>query len=131
MYTSTETRREPSIEDRKAALESKLEELSGSFQDRSGLTIENHPDLLDAIAMATDRDVLVQQMNINAHVLNEVRVALAAIESGDYGICEDCDDPIASRRLDAIPWARVCVKCQERRDRARATDEDENFSLAA
>lgn len=131
MYTSTETRREPSVDERKAALEAKLGELSDSFQDRSGLTIENHPDLLDAIALATDRDVLVQQMNINAHVLNEVRMALAAIDSGEYGICEDCDAPISARRLDAIPWARVCVKCQERRDRARATDDDENLSLAA
>lgn len=131
MHTSQEIRREPSLDERKAALEAKLEDLSGSFQDRSGLTIENHPDLLDAIAMATDRDVLVQQMNISAHVLNEVRMAIAAIDSGEYGICEDCDAPISSRRLDAIPWARVCVKCQERRDRARATDEGDDLSLAA
>ena len=118
------------IRNQRAALEQKLAELTAGFQDRSGLAIENSADILDTIRMATDRDVLVQSMNINAQVLSDVREALTRLDNGEYGVCEDCDEAISPRRLQAIPWARVCVKCQEARDRGH-TNDGEEFSLAA
>ena len=118
------------IRTQRAALENKLAELTAGFQDRSGLAIENSADILDTIRMATDRDVLVQSMNINAQVLSDVREALTRLGNGEYGVCEDCDEAISPRRLQAIPWARVCVKCQEARDRGHIKDGDE-FRLAA
>jgi DnaK suppressor protein len=130
MKTSSEIRKQPNLNERRAVLEAKVRELTGVFQDRSGLTIENSADMLDTTCMATDRDLLVQRMNINARVLGEVRNALATLNMGEYGVCEDCDQPISPRRLDAIPWARVCVKCQERHD-SRAADGEQSFSLAA
>ncbi|MDP9115271.1 MAG: TraR/DksA family transcriptional regulator [Acidobacteriota bacterium] len=124
MNTSTEFR------DQRAALEQKLAELTAGFQDRSGLAIENSADMLDTIRMVTDRDVLVHSMNINARTLSDVREALARFDTGEYGLCEDCEESISPRRLRAIPWARTCVKCQEARDRSQPSDGDE-FSLAA
>jgi DnaK suppressor protein len=118
------------IRNHRAVLEHKLAELTAGFQDRSGLAIEHSADMLDTIRMATDRDVLVHSMNINAQMLSDVREALARLGKGEYGVCEDCDESISPRRLQAIPWARVCVKCQEARDRSGSNDGDE-FSLAA
>lgn len=118
------------IHNHRAALERKLAELTNGFQDRSGLAIENSADMLDTIRMATDRDVLVQSMNINAQVLSDVREALARLGKGEYGVCEDCEESIAPRRLQAIPWARVCVRCQEARDRTDV-NHGHAFSLAA
>jgi DnaK suppressor protein len=63
-------------------------------------------------------------------MLSDVREALARFEKGEYGVCEDCEESISPRRLQAIPWARTCVKCQEARDRRDVNDGDE-FSLAA
>ena len=117
------------IRNQRAALEHKLAELTAGFQDRSGLAIENSADMLDTIRMATDRDVLVHSMNINAQVLSDVREALTRFAKGEYGVCEDCDRSISPRRLQAIPWARVCVKCQEARDRSDVSGDE--FSLAA
>ncbi len=114
----------------RAVLENKLAELTAGFQDRSGLTIENSADMLDIIRMATDRDVLVERMNISAQMLSDIREALARLDKGEYGVCEDCDEAISPRRLQAIPWARMCVKCQEARDRSHLNDGDA-FSLAA
>ena len=119
------------LADRREALEAKLGELAGVFQDRSQLAIENSADILDTIQMATDRDVLAQRMNINSRILSDVRGALDNLENGDYGICEDCDEPISPRRLDVIPWARVCVKCQEARDNRRLAKNDDDFPQAA
>ncbi len=118
------------IRNHRAALERKLAELTAGFQDRSGLVIDYSADMLDTIRMATDRDVLVQSMNINAQVLGDVREALARLGTGEYGVCEDCDESISPRRLQAIPWARVCVKCQEARDRSDNRS-DNGLSLAA
>src|SRR5450432_23941 len=118
------------IRARRTVLEAKLGELTAVFQDRSALTIENSADMLDIIRMATDREVSVQRMNISAQILSDVREALGRLDRGEYGICEDCEESISPRRLEAIPWARVCVKCQEARDR-RHDDVDDIYSLAA
>ncbi|HEX40665.1 MAG TPA: TraR/DksA family transcriptional regulator [Phycisphaerales bacterium] len=44
-------------------------------------------------------------------ILVEIDEALQRIENGTFGICEGLGEPIGKRRLEAIPWARYCVKC--------------------
>ena len=119
------------MKQRRAALEKKLGELSGVFKDVSELAVEISPDVLDNVQMTTDREVCVERMNISAQMLSDVRAALESLDDGSYGMCEDCDEPIAPRRLDAIPWARACVRCQEARDRRRMGDERGLLDLAA
>lgn len=46
--------------------------------------------------------------------LAEVDHALARIESGEYGICERCGDPISPERLEALPYSTLCVRCKQR-----------------
>src|SRR5262245_36827599 len=97
-------------ERRKAILEAKLAEaLRHSAED---LEIGSEADPVDAIRTNIDRDISVEQVNRNARVRQEVRAALDNIRSGRYGFCEECGQPITQRRLDAAPWARLCVKCQ-------------------
>ena len=45
--------------------------------------------------------------------LRLVEEALDRLDTGDYGMCLGCDEPIAEKRLRALPWARYCVACQE------------------
>jgi len=63
---------------------------------------------------------------------NEIRNidrALAGISSGDYGICESCGDDIHFKRLEAIPWALLCVDCaRERENAARSISGRESLS---
>jgi DnaK suppressor protein len=47
---------------------------------------------------------------------SEVLDALARIDNGGYGSCERCGKPIASERLDAIPYARLCIRCASEAD---------------
>jgi DnaK suppressor protein len=115
----------------RAMLEASLSELTGGV-DRSELAIENSADALDLIRAATDRDILVQRLNIGARKLHAIRKALEALDRGEYGVCEDCEQPISTKRLDAVPWAPVCVKCQEARDLRNAeAGEEEDFAAAA
>ena len=50
-------------------------------------------------------------------VIYELDDALKKIEDGTFGICEDCKSLIAKNRLKAVPSARLCVKCQEKREK--------------
>lgn len=46
--------------------------------------------------------------------LRQVEEALDRLDSGEYGLCQSCEDPIPDKRLRAVPWAKYCVRCQER-----------------
>lgn len=97
---------------RKAALESKLKDLLKVSGDRESLEIQQMADPLDQVRLSTDRDMAVEALNQQARSIHEIRSALDRIEEGSYGLCERCEEPIPAKRLDALPWARVCVKCQ-------------------
>jgi DnaK suppressor protein len=51
----------------------------------------------------------------NAEQLRQIKEALQRIKDGTYGICADCEKPISPKRLQAVPWAKYCVQCQEHR----------------
>ncbi len=66
--------------------------------------------------MATDSYNQEFSLNIASaeqKTLLEIDDALKRVEEGTYGVCESCGKPIAQRRLQAVPHARLCVKCQE------------------
>ena len=50
--------------------------------------------------------------------LAQIHRALDRFDSGEYGICEECEAEISTRRLQAVPWASRCVTCQERLEAA-------------
>lgn len=49
--------------------------------------------------------------------LRMVSIALAALDSGDYGLCAECEEPISFRRLKARPESRYCIACQSAREK--------------
>jgi len=51
----------------------------------------------------------------NAEQLRQIKEALQRINDGTYGVCADCEKPISPKRLQAVPWAKYCVQCQEQR----------------
>jgi len=97
---------------RKAILESKLDELLKLSGGREELEIQAMADPLDQVKLSTDRDMAVETLNQQARSIHDIRAALERIEEGTYGSCERCEEPIPSKRLDALPWARMCVTCQ-------------------
>jgi len=52
--------------------------------------------------------------------LGEVERALEKLDEGTYGVCDDCGEPIAAERLEAIPWTALCVRDASKRSAARA-----------
>ncbi len=101
----------------KEALSKKMTELSGSLGNRRPIAIESTPEACERIVLAAQRELAVVRLDRNSRLLREVKTAMARIEDGSYGACESCEEAITPRRLDAIPWARHCVQCQDITDR--------------
>ena len=96
------------------SLEMKLRGLLGSSAERQELEIEYLADPLDQVRSGVDRDMAVKRLNQRAELIQEHRSAIEKVQSETFGICDECEGPIAPQRLAAIPWARLCVKCQNR-----------------
>ena len=107
------------IDSLKAALQNKRSELARAIRSQSAqLSVgEGEHDVLDRMQSMSARDESVALLDTFTHTLAKVDAALMAIDLGVYGICVQCDTPISSRRLQAIPWALHCIRCQEMLDR--------------
>jgi len=76
---------------------------------------KRHRADLEEIASDThDTDSLCQMMDIEATQIDQIDMALAKIENGTYGICEDCSDEIPLARLEALPFATQCIECKRK-----------------
>jgi DnaK suppressor protein len=68
----------------------------------------------DQAQLSHDEFVNLRINGLDYLQLRLVDEALDRLATGDYGICLGCDEPIAEKRLRALPWARYCVACQEK-----------------
>ena len=69
-------------------------------------------DLGDQATTAYTREFLFELGNGDRRLLKEVVIALRKLDEGGFGDCERCGEPIADRRLEALPFARYCIDCQ-------------------
>ena len=67
----------------------------------------------DQAQIEHDEFVSLRKNNLDYGQLRLIEEALDRLESGDYGICPACEEPIPEKRLRALPWARYCIQCQE------------------
>ena len=113
------------------SLRETLADLERSLHSREELALTQAPDVLDAIQMAANRELAIEQLDRNTKSLVAVQDALGRIEAGAYGICKDCEEPIAQKRLVALPWATRCVSCQSKMDELESSNTEMDWSDAA
>ena len=119
MANQATTIRAPEAKRRRAALESKLKDLFDVSRERDGLQIEYLADPIDQVKSSTDREITIQRLNQQTRLIHDIQSALVKIEKGAYGRCERCEEPMPRNRLEAAPWARLCVPCQSEVEAAR------------
>lgn len=78
---------------------------------------ENHPDLADRASSETDRAIELRARDRQRKLIAKIDAALARIDDGSYGFCEETGEPIGLRRLDARPIATLSIEAQERHER--------------
>jgi DnaK suppressor protein len=101
----------------RATLEAKQAELSAGLRNRDDIAIEKTPDALDEVQLAGERELAIRNLDRESSLLRNVRSALARIADGSYGVCMHCEEDIKPKRLEAVPWAKYCIRCQEAADR--------------
>jgi DnaK suppressor protein len=70
-------------------------------------------DEIDTATQNSEKEMFFELAANDRITLNAINDALVKIEKGNYGLCECCNSPILFERLEAIPWTRYCIKCQE------------------
>ena len=71
-------------------------------------------DIADRAASSYNKEFLFSQSNNERQLLQMVEKALARIREGSFGDCVHCGNEINAKRLEAVPWTRYCIKCQEK-----------------
>jgi|SRR5580698_10144001 len=101
-------------------------DLSDGRTNREAITIETAADELDRIQQAQERDFAMGAIDRDALRLREIRAALQRIDDGTFGMCINCEEEIAAKRLAAVPWAALCIVCQEVAERLPSDSEDQD-----
>ena len=106
----------------KALLMAKRHEILGSSRHREDIWIVESNDLVETVQLASDRELAIRTLERESKSLMQVGAALKRIDHDEFGICLECEEPISTKRLAAVPWAAYCLECQQFHDTRDATD---------
>ncbi len=76
-------------------------------------------DLADKAANSYTKEFLFGQTNIDRNLLRLIDESLLRIREGEFGSCANCEKEVQQKRLDAVPWAKYCIECQEKQERGQ------------
>jgi DnaK suppressor protein len=107
---------------RRESLFSQVTEAEMSSRERD---LEATQDPADMAANAYTKELLISMSANDRKLLQLIDEALERGERGEYGECVNCGEPLAEKRLDAVPWARYCLKCQDLQERGLLNEDEE------
>ena len=92
-------------------------EILQNVHDGSGITLHMNPDRDDLAQdyITLEKDIAIKA--IEREQLEQINQALQRIDEGTYGLCNACREPIPSERLEILPYALYCVRCQAQQER--------------
>jgi RNA polymerase-binding protein DksA len=114
--------RELLLDKRRAVLEAidyLHKENPGTLVEETGELVSGSADqhMADTATETVDREIDYTLEEHDERLLEAIDAALARIDAGTYGICVNCGRPIAPERLEAMPWATLCIDCKREEER--------------
>ena len=97
-------------------LESRLKEAAPTRGMRDSIHIHQVADAVDMTQQAAEREMAFHKLDNDSALIRQLRFAIERLDDGSYGLCLKCEEEIAPKRLKAIPWAELCIHCQELAD---------------
>ncbi len=107
---------------RRESLFSQVTEAELSSRERD---LEATQDPADMAANAYTKELLISMSANDRMLLHLIDEALQRVEKGEYGDCVNCGEQVQTKRLDAVPWARYCLKCQDLQERGLLNTDDD------
>jgi RNA polymerase-binding protein DksA len=95
-----------------------------------GIAVVRLPDSMEELTLEMERNLAVDRLNRRAALLGQVTEALERIAVGRYGLCLACEGPISPKRLAALPWAALCLECQEAAENGLGIDGSASLRMA-
>lgn len=80
-------------------------------------------DPADKASNSYTKELLFSQSTNDRIILTQIDEALERMEEDEYGICVNCGQEIQAKRLEAVPWARYCITCQDLQERGLLNEE--------
>ena len=107
----------------KKKLQTRREELLKAIarSGQEGREADEDPtvDLADKAANSYTKEFLFGQTHNDRTLLGLVDEALARIREGTFGLCASCEQELQQKRLEAVPWTRYCIACQEKQEKGQ------------
>ena len=94
-----------------------LQELDVEIREGKESELDAGMDTYDLASEEREQEIHLILSGRDRDKLQAIEDALDRIEDGEYGICEECEEEIAQARLEALPFTRLCVGCQEEREK--------------
>jgi DnaK suppressor protein len=117
MTTNVKTGAPVKLSQYRRALQKKADEVRASMSAQKAAQVVSRLDCPsdegDLSQQHHEEWIFLNRNTIDMKLLREVSGALRRIDDGIYGVCAECEEPISVKRLEALPWARFCVSCQE------------------
>src|SRR5216683_6907532 len=104
------------LEERQQALRKTV---SRTEEDGRVADQDSAQDIADRAASSYTKEFLFSQSNNERQLLQMVEMALQRIREGVFGECVSCGNEINARRLEAVPWTRYCIACQEKLEKGQ------------
>jgi RNA polymerase-binding protein DksA len=101
------------LEEERENLKTQLERLGVTEQDNPGYSTHIADDATEVLENSKNHAL---RRNLQ-RLLDQVNDAIAKFDKGTYGLCEDCGSKIDRARLKALPYATLCIQCQQQRER--------------
>jgi DnaK suppressor protein len=103
----------------KTMLDARIEEFErvlANAEEETRANSARHADAADQAAAEYERQTLAHKADVARQTIRRLSDALKRISAGNFGECAQCGGEIELKRLEAVPWARYCLKCQETRE---------------
>jgi DnaK suppressor protein len=92
--------------------------LAGDLSMLKELRQQNSGDVIDAALDTAQDEISSQLAEVESRELTHIETALERMRKGDYGLCETCGEGIPLARLQALPYATMCIKCQREAEKS-------------
>jgi DnaK suppressor protein len=109
------------LEEFRKQLEEKRDEIvkraQQTLQQDMTLDADDLPDEMDLASSEYLQAFTFRLRGREKNLLDKIQRALERIDNGTFGICEECDEPISAKRLEARPETTLCIRCKEEQER--------------
>jgi DnaK suppressor protein len=93
-----------------------IKKANKTLTEEATLDVNELPDEIDQASAEYNQSFIFRLRDREKYYLSKIDKALKKIDSGEFGICESCEEPISIKRLEARPVTTLCIRCKEEQE---------------